>query len=235
MKISSHIAQRVTQIVQTTLFLILVMNVTRYTLRASPVQAQYGQYGGQPSPVQTILIDKMVGKPSVPTKGGVVTVQYVDNLTPSDPRFSPGQEVMFKLKVKNTSNITLNNVTVKDYVPAYIEPVEGPGTFDSTSRVITFDAGSFAPNEEKTYFIKMQLATQDKMPANKGLFCLTNKSQVYNGYASDDDSAQFCVEKAVVGVTITPKAGPEAGILLLGAQGILMGVGYGLKKLTEKK
>lgn len=223
------------------IFIALITFITVITFIPVSVQAQYGQYGGQPAPVQTILIDKMVGKPSVPTKGGVVTVQYVDNLTPSDPRFSPGQEVMFKLKVKNTSNVTLNNVTVKDYVPAYIEPVEGPGTFDSTNRVITWDAGSFTPSEEKTYFIKMQLSSQDKMPENKGLFCLTNKGQVYNGYASDDDSTQFCVEKMVISttkgglVTTTPKAGPEAGILLLGAQGILMGVGYGLKKLTEQK
>lgn len=205
-----------------------------YLILASPTMAQYGQFV-QPTPAQTILIDKMVAKPYTPTKGGVVNTQYVDNLTPSDPRFSPGQEVMFKLRVKNTSNVTLNNVTVKDYVPAYMEPVEGPGTYDSTSRIIMFDAGSFAPNEEKTYYVKMQLYSQDKMPANKGLFCLTNKGQVYNGYASDDDSAQFCVEKTVVGVTTAPKAGPEAGILLLGAQGILMGVGYSLKKLTEQK
>ena len=211
-------------------FVALITFIAVITLIPSPVQAQYGQYGGQPAPVQTILIDKMVGKPSAPTKGGVVTVQYVDNLTPSDPRFSPGQEVMFKLKVKNTSNVTLNNVTVKDYVPAYIEPVEGPGTFDSMSRVITWDAGSFAPNEEKTYFIKMQLTTQDKMPANKGLFCLTNKSQVYNGYASDDDSAQFCVEKTVVGVTTAPKAGPEMGLALMGLNAIGIYVGMRLKK-----
>lgn len=203
-----------------------------FFMLTSPVQAQYGQYGGQPAPVQTILIDKMVGKPSVPTKGGVVTVQYVDNLTPSDPRFSPGQEVMFKLKVKNTSNVTLNNVTVKDYVPAYIDPVEGPGTFDSTNRVITWDAGSFTPGEEKTYFIKMKLVSQDNMPANKGLFCLTNKGQVYNGYASDDDSAQFCVEKTVVGVTIAPKAGAEMGFALMGLNAIGIYVGMKLKKKT---
>ena len=212
------------------IFLALITFITVITFTPATVQAQYGQYGGQPAPVQTILIDKMVGKPSAPTKGGVVTIQYVDNLTPSDPRFSPGQEVMFKIKVKNTSNVTLNNVTVKDYVPAYIEPVEGPGTFDSTNRVITWDAGSFAPGEEKTYFIKMQLSSQDKMPANKGLFCLTNKGQVYNGYASDDDSAQFCVEKTVVGVTVAPKAGPEMGLILMGFNAIGIYVGMKLKK-----
>lgn len=218
-------------------FLFSTLLATTILFTAPVVLADYGQYGqyGQPVPAQTILIDKMVGKPTTPTKGGVINVEYVDNLNPSDPRFKPGAEVMFKLKVKNTSTIAINDVTVKDFIPAYMEPIEGPGTFDASTRVITFNAGSFNPNEEKTYYIKMQLYTQNKMPADKGLFCLTNKSQVYNSYASDDDSAQFCVEKQVVGVKTAPAAGPEAGILLLGANALIAGIGYGINKLTQKK
>lgn len=220
------------------LFIAILLPTTIYLLLTTNVLADFGQYGqyGQPVPAQTILIDKMVGKPTfTKTKGGVMNVEYVDNLTPSDVRFKPGQEIMFKLKVKNTSTITIDNVTVKDFIPAYMEPIEGPGTFDANTRVITFPAGSFNPNEEKTFYIKMQLYTQEKMPANKGLFCLVNKSQVYNNYASDDDSAQFCIEKQVVGVKKAPESGPEAGILLLGANTLLAGIGYGINKMTKKK
>jgi len=193
---------------------------------------QYGQYGANLS----ILIDKMVAKPGggVQTKGGIVNYEYVDNLSPSDIRYKPGNQVIFKLKVKNTSNTSISNVTVKDFVPAYLEPIEEPGTFDSNSRVVTFDAGSFAADEEKTYLLKMQLNSQDKMPADKGLFCLTNKAQAYNGNISDDDVAQFCVEKEVVGTVKAPKAGPEMGIfMMLGELGLL---GIGLKlTLTRRK
>lgn len=195
---------------------------------------QYGQYGST-TPNLSILIDKMVAKPGggVQNKGGVVNYEYVDNLSPADVRYKPGNQVMFKLKVKNTSNTSISNVTVKDFVPAYLEPIEGPGTYDSNSRVITFDAGSFAADEEKTYLLKMQLNTQDKMPSDKGLFCLTNKAQAYNGNVSDDDLAQFCVEKEVVGTVETPKAGPEMGlILMLGQLGLL---GAGLKLTLTRR
>lgn len=215
---------------------VLILNSTFLILNSCVLadSGQYGQYGGI-TPSQSILIDKLVAKPGgSQTKGGVVNYEYVDNLSPADVRYKPGNQVMFKLKVKNTSNISISNVIVKDFVPAYLEPSEGPGTFDSNSRVITFDAGSFGVNEEKTYLLKMNLNAQDKMPADKGLFCLTNKAQASNGTVSDDDVSQFCVEKEVIGTVQTPKAGPEMGILIiLGELGL---IGAGLKlTLTRRK
>ncbi len=201
-------------------------------IKTPAVLADYGQYGGTVTP-QTILIDKFVSKPYTTTKGGTSTIEYVDNLTPSDPRFKAGAEVMFKLVVKNTSTITINNVTVKDFVPGYVEPIEGPGNYDSNSRTITFNAGDFAANEEKVYYLKMQLVPQANMPADKGLFCLTNKAQAYNDNASDEDTAQFCIEKEVIGVKKAPAAGPEMGIALAGAQMALIGLGIGLKKKSK--
>lgn len=215
----------------------ILILISTFLIRNSYVLADSGQYGqyGATAPNLSILIDKMVAKPGGnQTKGGITNVEYVDNLSPADPRFRPGDQVMFKLKVRNTSNTSISNVTVKDYVPAYLEPIEGPGTYDSASRTITFDAGSFAIDEEKTYILKMQLFSQEKMPSDKGLFCLTNKAQAYNGNVSDDDIAQFCVEKEVVGAVQTPKAGPEMGlVLMLGELGLL---GAGLKlTLTRRK
>lgn len=196
----------------------------------------YGQYGGQPAPAQTILIDKKVGRPNgTATKGGVATYEYVDNLTVANARFKPGSPVMFQIRVKNTSTVTLNDVMVKDFVPSYLEPIEGFGNFDTATRIISVNAGSFRPDEEKIYYVKMQLFGQAQMPNDKGLFCLTNKVQAYNSVTSDEDTAQFCVEKEVMGAVEAPKAGPEAGILLAGVQTILLGVGFSLKKLSSKK
>ena len=214
------------------------LSTTIYLLLTTGALADYGQYGqysSEPAPSASILIDKTVGKPDgTVTKGGVTNIQYVDNLSPSDVRFRPGEQVMFKLRVKNTSNVTLNNVMVNDIVPSYVEPIEGPGMFDAVTRLISFNAGSFAPDEEKTFTIKMQLYGQDKLPTDKGLFCLINKSRAYNELASDEDTAQFCVEKEVIGVVSTPKAGPEMGTLLLGAQAMLVGLGFSLKKITKR-
>lgn len=215
------------------LFGILLVVTTIYFLLATNSYAQYGQYGG-PGPSLSILIDKMVGKPIDTTKGGSTDVEYVDNLSPSDPRFAPGQVVFFRLKVKNTSNTTLTNVTVKDVVPSYLEPVEGPGTYDASTRTITFAVGDFTADQEKVYILKMRVLAQDQLPADKGLFCLVNKAQAYDGGVSDEDTAQLCVEKQVLGVAKVPSAGPEMGLLLISGELLTLGFGVYLKKRFAK-
>lgn len=191
----------------------------------------YGQYGpGQPS--HKILIDKMVGKP-VTTKGGVVDPNYVDNYSSSDPRFKPEDTVFFRLKVKNTSSEKLYSVTVKDYVPSYVEPIEGPGNYNSSTRTIEFNAGDFNVNEEKTYYLKMRVVKQSSLPADKGVFCVVNKAGAYNDKASDEDTAQFCIEKQVPSTPTTPKSGPEFGLALLAGELAAVAAGIYLKKRTS--
>ncbi len=201
-------------------FLGFALLVSCFLFLVSSVKADTGQYGqyGQPSVSYQILIDKMVTKPD--------TDQYVDNLSVSDPRFAPNQDIWFQIKVKNTSNQDLTNVEVHDYVPSYLEPLEGPGTWDSNTRVISWNAGDFVVDEEKVYFLKMRVYSTANLPSDKGLFCLVNKTDARNENTYDEDTAQFCIEKEVVGVSKVPSAGPEFGLLLLA--GNILGAGAGL-------
>lgn len=180
---------------------------------------QYGQYGGN-TQSQTIIIDKTVST-GAPTKGGVIN--YVDNLSPSDPRYAPGQNVSFRLKVKNTSDKAIDNITVKDFIPAFVDPVEGPGVFDKDARTITYTINHLNAGEEKTDTLTMKIVSQDKLPADKGLICLVNRGQATVNNASDEDTSQFCVEKVVTGVSQVPTAGPEFGLAILaGSFGTLL-------------
>ncbi|MCX6730320.1 MAG: hypothetical protein NTZ55_00560 [Candidatus Roizmanbacteria bacterium] len=211
------------------LFVLLTTLVIALFASAHSAFAQYGQYG-QPAPVESILIDKQVSKPVTTSKGGVLQYEYVDNLTPSDVRFQPGMDIYFKLRVKNTSSTSLDNVMVTDKVPWYLNPIEGPGTYDVNARTISFNAGTFASNEEKIFYFKMQWFTQDKLPADRGLMCVSNYARAYTNNASDDDTAQACVEKQVIGVKQAPKAGPEMNIVLVAGQLAMLGLGIKLKK-----
>jgi len=209
---------------------LLMLHVPRYKLH---VNGQYGQYGGE-TPSYSILVDKMVGVPTQ-KKGGSQTYNYVDNLSSSDHRFSPNQEVWFKIKVKNISNKNLTSVQVTDYVPQYLMPIEGPGKWNPDNRTITWNAGDFSVNEEKVYYIKMQVYDQSLLPADKGLFCIINKVDAKkDNVAYDDDTAQICIEKQVVGATKVPQAGPEMGVLILGMNILTLGVGISIKKLAQK-
>lgn len=187
-----------------------------------PVSAGCGGQYESPCQSYSMLVDKMVAKPG--------TSEYVDNLSVSDPRYKPSEYVMFKVTIKNTSTTTFGGMTAKDFVPAYLTPVEGPGTFDSASRIITFDAGAFAVDEQKTYYFKMQINSQANLPTDQGLFCLVNKAQAWSNTTTDDDSSQFCIEKQVLGTTNVPSAGPEMGLALMAIQLAGAGAGIYLKK-----
>ncbi|MFH1827367.1 MAG: hypothetical protein ABH812_02995 [bacterium] len=191
----------------------------------SPVHAQYGVYGGGIS--KSIVIDKSIYNPNQ-NKGG--SNEYVDNFYSTDYRFSPNKEIIFRLKVKNTSDTTLYGITVKDFVPSYLQPTEYLGNYNSDNRTISFNAGDFGVNEEKTYTLKFKTLTQDKLPSNSGIICLTNKADASNDSVYDDDTAQFCIEKQVIGVTEVPSAGPELGLGFLALQGLGFSTGIWLKK-----
>lgn len=203
---------------------------------STPVMAQYGQYGqygyvGQPG-APTILIDKMVGK-GTQTKGGMTNFDYTDNLSTNDARYQPGQDVMFRIRIKNPSNMQVTGVTVKDILPAYLEGVEGPGEYNGSSNSISFNAGDFNAGEEKTYYIKARIKPQNQLPADKAVFCLVNRAQVMVNNQTAEDTAQFCVEKEVTGVVNQPQAGPELALPLLAGQFALLGLGYAIKKKTS--
>ena len=193
---------------------------------------QYGGYGGYGSGCptnQTILIDKTVGKSSAMTKGGQTAIEFVDNLSTSDLRFKPSDFVYFQLKVKNTSDKDLV-VTVKDTLPMSLVPVEGPGTYDANTKLITIPVGTLRAGEEKMYTIKTKIGDANTLPADKNLICLINKAEAQANNAYDNDTAQFCVEKQVTAVSKVPAAGPEMGIALLAGQLGLLGLGIGMRK-----
>ncbi|MGB9883429.1 MAG: hypothetical protein ACPLRN_02855 [Microgenomates group bacterium] len=193
----------------------------------SNVSAQYGQYGGE-TPSYSILVDKMVGKPG--TSDDATKYTYVDNLSVSDPRFAPGQLVFFKIKIKNTSTKKLVGMEVRDTIPSYLEPIEGPGSYNASTHEIVWNAGDFDIDQEKTFYLKMKVASQASLPADKGLMCVVNFVKATSANAYDDDTSQLCIEKQVQGVSKVPSAGPELGMLVLAGNLLTAGVGIYLRK-----
>ncbi|PJC30446.1 hypothetical protein CO051_05650 [Candidatus Roizmanbacteria bacterium CG_4_9_14_0_2_um_filter_39_13] len=204
-------------------------------LSASSVRADYGQYGQYDGGASSysIIVDKMVMTGNQ-TKGGQAV--YVDNLSPSDPRFAPGAQVTFQVKVKNTSDITLSNIQIKDILPNWVDAVEGPGEYDANTRTISWTYPELKSGEGKLEKITVQIKPQDQLPADQGLMCMNNKATAKTDNVYDEDTSQFCLEKQV---TMTTKGGqpvtttPDAGapLLAFGALNMLgLGAGLWMKK-----
>lgn len=190
---------------------------------ANLAQAQYGPYEGVP-PAAQVLVDKKIKDPS--KKGDV----YVDNLGVNDYHFSPGEDVYFKVIVKNTGNITFSKVEAKDILPQYVDYVLGSGGVRKDIRDITATYESLEPDESKEFEIRGRVFSANEIPNDKGLYCVLNKVEAVANSQTDSDTAQLCIEKKVLG--IQPPAG--ANILPLGISFLGMSaLGFVLKKKLE--
>ncbi len=221
----------------------IVLFYSLFFILSSKVMAQYGQYGA-PTPSQTIMVTKMVAMPNAdltdPTQGN-----YVNNLSPTDPRFIASEYIFFKVTIQNTSTVTLHNVVFTDFVPDFLTPVSGPGSFDTTNRIITFNIGDMVSGAQNIYYLQMQVANQATLPSEQGVFCKTNTAQASaDNTAIDQSTSQFCIEigapavtptptatpTPTIGVTTVPSTGPEFDFLVLGANIIALTTGIYLKK-----
>lgn len=190
---------------------ILVIIASLVAVLVSRPTVLANQYG-EVEVTKDITLDKKVKKPN--------TDEWVDNLFASDYKFSPGQEVIFKVIVKNTGDKDLENVKFKDILPDYLKHVAG-----DLEIIFNLDVG-----QTKEFEIKAQVVDSNSLPDDKGIYCVVNTAEVQLNDEVDKDTAQICIEKKVLGFAALPEAGPEHSALILGGSLILALAGWVLIK-----
>lgn len=205
---------------------------------ATPVEAcytTYGTYGGnEVCDNGSISIDKVVWQTK--DNNGNTVEAWKDNIDSSDYKFTPGEEVKFELRVKNTGDIELDDVTVRDILPEYMEWKWG-GDWYSSTRTVEWKVNDLEPGEVvKKEFMARFVGESD---LDEGVTCVTNKGEAYiKDGDSDNDTAMVCVrkgvseEKKVLGVSTLPETGPELEIAFAGLS-LLIGIG-GLRVLKMR-
>ncbi len=181
-------------------------------VKSRECQKLYG--GGEICPKGEVMIDKLVW--NVP---GAV---YVDNLGVNDYKYSVDQEVMFKLKVKNTSSVFIDKVDVFDFLPEQVEYLEGPGTYDKNTREVRFEARDFDAGEVQEFYVKAKVKSNENV-------CPVNKAEARIAENTDSDTSQFCIGKPVVAKL--PEAGPADSLMILLSSGM---AGFAGLKLIKK-
>jgi len=181
--------------------------VAALSISAAPAFAS-GQYSTPEAPRAKIMIDKGVFDPTSNT--------YVDNLSISQHNFLPGQEVKFKVDVKNTGDKDLWNIDVTDKFPSEVEFVSATGNYDKNTHSLYFKIDGLKPNEVTSREIRVKVKAANEIHSN--MQCPTNFAEAKVEHMIDQDTAQFCISKQVLGETKElPKTGVSSFAMLIGS------------------
>lgn len=157
--------------------------------------------------------------------------RFIDNMGLNFHRFSPGEEVRFRIKVKNVGDAALGKVTVTDTPPTiFLQTTSGPLTFDLTN---------LQPGEVRQQEIKMKVLDTDSLPQNSTV-CVVNAVEASAEDNKDRDTSQVCLERKVLGVKVVPETkelpstGAEVWLLSFGSVSALLG-GAKLTRFKRKQ
>lgn len=169
---------------------------------ATPAAADCS-YGQSCPPPANLTVNKFVKNP--------ITNGFVENLGSTDPTFSPGATVTFKLTVANTSGETFTPVTVIDNFPNYLTYVGSSvaGTYDANSRQLVMTLQNLIAGETRDIEVTAKVADRSAFASDRDFFCVSNYTKVTAPARpdGDDDSAEFCITTRVGGATNLPVAG----------------------------
>lgn len=205
-------------------FIFLSIAIVATFFLATPAFADNG-YGapctqsyGQPCAVaQSIIVNKEVQNPA--------NGDYVDNLGTNDAKYSPMQQVNFRISVTNTGNTTLSDVKVTDTLPNYVTFVSGAGTFDASTKKLTFHVMDLKAGETRSFSLVAKTVAANDLPNNQGITCVTNNVVATSNGMETSDNAQFCIQTQATTkggtpvypapkVTKTPATGAESFALI---------------------
>lgn len=143
--------------------------------------------------------------------------RFIDNMGLNFHKFAPGEEVRFRIRVKNVGDAAFSNVSVTDTPQS--------GFFQLSSGSLNFNLTNLNPGETRDTDIKFKVADTNLLPQNN-VICVINTAQASAESNTDRDTSQLCLERKVLGVVKElPRTGPEAWFLTLfgGAVGLLAG------------
>ena len=190
-------------------FLLLFSNLAS----AKECHTVYG--GGEVCETGDLSLDKKVFNPEAN--------QYWDNIDAKDYTFAPGQEVKFKLRVKNISDVKVDSVRINDDFDRlddymiYVSSDKGDYRAEATDNKIKFGLGGLDPDESVTVYFVARFKNAGELPV--GITCLTNAAHAYSHSddVSDSDYASFCVatESGKIITKSTPATGFDLSTILV--------------------
>lgn len=194
------------------LLLVTVMSGKAQADEAVQCPTQYGaQYGQAPCPAN-LQVNKLVRNP--------ITGVFVENLLRGDAAYSPRSEIIYELRITNSSNTDFDSVQVTDTVepeltnprvvdPSLVETIETPD-----KQTLRFVIRHLKASETRSILIKAEVVSGVSVAQGDDRKCeITNFVKVEtSGQQPDEDTADLCVILPGAGEVLGAKAIPEAGV-----------------------
>lgn len=235
-----------------TIFAVLIAMIAVQTVGATRVEASkvecFKQYGGGETCIVKkegkLELDKKVKNP----KSG----NFESDIKPtggSNPySFKSGENVVFRIIVKNVGDVELKDIELKDRLPNFVKYHSGDGKGASDNTQVEFSKFNLKPGESKEFQFMTRIAHDGILPKDSRI-CVTNIAEAKGIWANDKDKkeeavdyANFCIElpkiKGVEDVKkeapkVLPVTGADTMILVTTAAFGLMLIGYGLRKISD--
>ena len=173
-------------------------------------------YGGGETCItsQEITVDSKILNPS--------TNKMAENLSVNDAKYKSGFIVTFQVLITNNRKTVIEKINVQDVFPQFVSFISGPGSFDTSTRILAFDVDNLMPSETRTFNILGRIADANQLSFSENVICLANQviASVPDPTVGQDNS-QFCIEKNIVPTkAVTTKGGyqtvlPKGGFPVL--------------------
>ena len=190
------------------LFLSLLLGLALFVPATASADSGCPNVYGSSCPTGNLSINKTVQHPQ--------SGEFLDAISSTDTTFLPEQEVKFRVEVKNTGSADLTDIWVDDKLPDYVTFVSGTGNFDNNTNKLWWKIDRLNAGESKTFEIRVKIKAASHLP-NMAITCMTNHSKAVKDNMTAQDTASFCVQTKILGVTTElPKTGPSSFTIMLG-------------------
>ena len=185
---------------------LFLLGVISYLLFVNKVFAQtpcQPIYGGGTTCItsQEITVDSKILNPS--------TNKMAENLSVNDAKYKSGFIVTFQVLITNNRKTVIEKINVQDVFPQFVSFISGPGSFDTSTRILAFDVDNLMPSETRTFNILGRIADANQLSFSENVICLANQVKAFVPDPTvGQDNSQFCIDKNIVPTkTVTTKGG----------------------------
>lgn len=192
---------------------ILALVLFLLSVFSRPVGA-LAQYYSPGESKQVIVVDKKLRS--------TTSNDFFDNLSTSQKVFVDSNGIEFRVVIQNNGEQDLNNISVVDTLPKYLNLIFFPGTYNKSSNTISWTVDKLTTGQSREYFIRALISGVDNSTISFNTK-LVNRVTACVTKICDNDYSSYFVNRRV-----TPTTGNDSifiktvGILTLISSGFVL-------------